>query len=304
MTKVVGVRFRQVGKIYFFAPGKYSVETGQHVIVETARGVEYGQVVLGEREVEDTAVIQPLKAIIRVATPEDDERELKNREKEKEAFKICLEKIAKHNLDMKLIKAEYTFDNNKVLFYFTADGRIDLRELVKDLASVFKTRIELRQIGVRDETKILGGIGSCGRPLCCATFLPEFNPVSIKMAKEQNLSLNPTKISGVCGRLMCCLKNEQDTYEELNSHLPNVGDSVTTPDKLVGEVSSVNVLRQRVKVLITHDNDEKELKEYPVEELRFKRKRRFDKVRIDDDKELKALEELERKEGKAHISDD
>ena len=278
MTKVVGVRFRQVGKIYFFAPGKYSVETGQHVIVETARGVEYGQVVLGEREVEDT-------------------------EKEKEAFKICLEKIAKHNLDMKLIKAEYTFDNNKVLFYFTADGRIDFRELVKDLAAVFKTRIELRQIGVRDETKILGGIGSCGRPLCCATFLPEFNPVSIKMAKEQNLSLNPTKISGVCGRLMCCLKNEQDTYEELNSHLPNVGDSVTTPDKLVGEVSSVNVLRQRVKVLITHDNDEKELKEYPVEELRFKRKR-FDKVRIDDDKELKALEELERKEGKAHISDD
>ena len=287
MTKVVGVRFRQVGKIYFFAPGKYSVETGQHVIVETARGVEYGQVVLGEREVEDTAVIQPLKAIIRVATPEDDEREIKNREKEKEAFKICLEKIAKHNLDMKLIKAEYTFDNNKVLFYFTADGRIDFR-----------------QIGVRDETKILGGIGSCGRPLCCATFLPEFNPVSIKMAKEQNLSLNPTKISGVCGRLMCCLKNEQDTYEELNSHLPNVGDSVTTPDKLVGEVSSVNVLRQRVKVLVTHDNDEKELKEYPVEELRFKRKRRFDKVRIDDDKELKALEELEKKEGKAHISDD
>ena len=192
---------------------------------------------------------------------------------------------------MKLIKAEYTFDNNKVLFYFTADGRIDFRELVKDLAAVFKTRIELRQIGVRDETKILGGIGSCGRPLCCATFLPEFNPVSIKMAKEQNLSLNPTKISGVCGRLMCCLKNEQDTYEELNSHLPNVGDSVTTPDKLVGEVSSVNV-------------DEKELKEYPVEELRFKRKRRFDKVRIDDDKELKALEELEKKEGKAHISDD
>ena len=304
MTKVVGVRFRSGWKDIFFAPGKYSVETGQHVIVETARGVEYGQVVLGEREVEDTAVIQPLKAIIRVATPEDDERELKNREKEKEAFKICLEKIAKHNLDMKLIKAEYTFDNNKVLFYFTADGRIDFRELVKDLAAVFKTRIELRQIGVRDETKILGGIGSCGRPLCCATFLPEFNPVSIKMAKEQNLSLNPTKISGVCGRLMCCLKNEQDTYEELNSHLPNVGDSVTTTDKLVGEVSSVNVLRQRVKVLITHDNDEKELKEYPVEELRFKRKRRFDKVRIDDDKELKALEELERKEGKAHISDD
>lgn len=304
MTKVVGVRFRQVGKIYFFAPGKYSIETGQHVIVETARGIEYGQVVLGEREVEDSTVVQPLKAIIRVATAEDDEREIKNRQKENEAFKICLEKIAKHNLDMKLIKAEYTFDNNKVLFYFTADGRIDFRELVKDLAAVFKTRIELRQIGVRDETKILGGIGSCGRPLCCATFLPEFNPVSIKMAKEQNLSLNPTKISGVCGRLMCCLKNEQDTYEELNSRLPNVGDSVTTPEKLVGEVASVNVLRQRVKVLVTLENDERELKEYPVDELKFKRKRHFDKVHIDDDKELKALEEFERKEGKAHINDD
>ena len=304
MTKVVGVRFRQVGKIYFFAPGKYSIETGQHVIVETARGIEYGQVVLGEREVEDSAVVQPLKAIIRVATAEDDEREIKNRQKENEAFKIFLEKIAKHNLDMKLIKAEYTFDNNKVLFYFTADGRIDFRELVKDLAAVFKTRIELRQIGVRDETKILGGIGSCGRPLCCATFLPEFNPVSIKMAKEQNLSLNPTKISGVCGRLMCCLKNEQDTYEELNSRLPNVGDSVTTPEKLVGEVASVNVLRQRVKVLVTLENDERELKEYPVDELKFKRKRHFDKVHIDDDKELKALEEFERKEGKAHINDD
>ena len=260
--------------------------------------------VLGRREVEEGKITASLKPIIRIATEDDTRRYEDNKKKSKRAFGICLEKIAKHKLDMKLIEAEYTFDNNKVLFYFTAVGRIDFRELVKDLAAVFKTRIELRQIGVRDETKILGGIGSCGRPLCCATFLPEFNPVSIKMAKEQNLSLNPTKISGVCGRLMCCLKNEQDTYEELNSHLPNVGEYVTTPDKLVGEVSSVNVLRQRVKVLITHDNDEKELKEYPVEELRFKRKRRFDKVRIDDDKELKALEELERKEGKAHISDD
>jgi len=273
MTKVVGVRFRQVGKIYFFAPGKYSVETGQHVIVETARGVEYGQVVLGEREVEDTAVIQPLKAIIRVATPEDDERELKNREKEKEAFKICLEKIAKHNLDMKLIKAEYTFDNNKVLFYFTADGRIDFRELVKDLAAVFKTRIELRQIGVRDETKILGGIGSCGRPLCCATFLPEFNPVSIKMAKEQNLSLNQTKISGVCGRLMCCLKNEQETYEELNRNLPGIGDTVITPQGVQGTVQSVNVLRQMVKIVVDV-NDEKEIQEYPVRDLKFRPKKK------------------------------
>ena len=292
MTKVVGVRFRQVGKIYFFAPGKYSVETGQHVIVETARGVEYGQVVLGEREVEDTAVIQPLKAIIRVATPEDDERELKNREKEKEAFKICLEKIAKHNLDMKLIKAEYTFDNNKVLFYFTADGRIDFRELVKDLAAVFKTRIELRQVGVRDETKMLGGIGICGRPLCCNTYLSEFIPVSIKMAKEQNLSLNPTKISGICGRLMCCLKNEQSAYEYLNSNLPSVGETVKTFDGFKGEVLSVNVLRQRVKIVI-EQNDEREVKEYSVNELKFRpKKKKFD-LAAEELKELKGLEDTE-----------
>ena len=296
MKEIIGVRFRPNGKIYYFDP--------QNFAVETARGVEYGKVVLGRREVEEGKITASLKPIIRIATEDDTRRYEDNKKKSKRAFGICLEKIAKHKLDMKLIEAEYTFDNNKVLFYFTADRRIDFRELVKDLASVFKTRIELRQIGVRDETKMVGGIGICGRELCCNKHLSEFVPVSIKMAKEQNLSLNPSKISGVCGRLMCCLKNEQDTYEELNSHLPNVGDSVTTPDKLVGEVSSVNVLRQRVKVLITHDNDEKELKEYPVEELRFKRKRRFDKVRIDDDKELKALEELERKEGKAHISDD
>ena len=295
MTKVIGVRFRQAGKIYFFAPGKYEdIETGQHVIVETARGVEYGHVVLGIREVEDKKVIQPLKAVIRIATPEDDEREARNRRKEKEAFQICLEKIAKHKLEMKLIK---------VLFYFTADGRIDFRELVKDLASVFKTRIELRQIGVRDEAKIMGGIGVCGRPLCCATYMPEFVPVSIKMAKEQNLSLNPTKISGVCGRLMCCLKNEEETYEELNSHLPGIGDYVTTPDKLKGEVLSVSVLRQRVKVVVTTGNDEKEVREYPVAEIRFKPKRRNDKMHIDD-KELKQLEELEKKEGKSHINDE
>ncbi len=305
MTKVIGVRFRQAGKIYFFAPGKYHIEEGEHVIVETARGVEYGHVVLSEREVEDDKVIQPLKAVIRPATVEDDEREAKNREKEKEAYKICLEKIAKHNLDMKLIQAEYTFDNNKVLFYFTADGRIDFRELVKDLASVFKTRIELRQIGVRDEAKIRGGIGVCGRPLCCATYMPEFVPVSIKMAKEQNLSLNPTKISGVCGRLMCCLKNEQDTYEELNSKLPNVGDIVITFDKLKGEVSSVSVLRQRVKVIVNLDNDEKEVREYAASELRFKPKKRVDKA-LDKKslKELEELEKLEKKEGKSHINDD
>lgn len=300
MTKVVGVRFRQVGKIYFFAPGKYSVEVGQHVIVETARGVEYGSVVLGEREVEDSDVVQPLKAIIRIATLEDDEREAKNREKEKEAYKICLEKIKKHNLTMKLIKVEYTFDNNKVLFYFTADGRIDFRELVKDLASVFKTRIELRQIGVRDETKILGGIGSCGRPLCCATYMPEFVPVSIKMAKEQNLSLNPTKISGVCGRLMCCLKNEEETYEWLNSKLPNIGDRVTTDDGFKGEVQSVSVLRQLVKVIVNLENDEKEIREYKVSQLKFRPKRRRDKGNVND-AELKALEAMDRKEGKSSL---
>lgn len=304
MTKVIGVRFRQAGKIYFFAPGRYKgIRVGQNVIVETARGVEYGNVVLGEREVDDNSVIQPLKPVIRVATREDDEREKRNRDKEKEAFKICLEKIEKHKLDMKLIQVEYTFDNNKVLFYFTADGRIDFRELVKDLAAVFKTRIELRQIGVRDEAKIMGGIGVCGRSLCCATYMPEFVPVSIKMAKEQNLSLNPIKISGVCGRLMCCLKNEEETYEELNSRLPSVGDIVTTVDNFKGEVSSVNVLRQRVKVIITLDDDEKEIREYPVEEIKFKPKKRVDKVQIND-QELRELEELERKEGKSHINDD
>ena len=306
MIKVVGVRFRSAGKIYYFDPQKLDIKKGEHVIVETARGVEYGNVVLGIREVDDSKVVQPLKAVIRIATPEDDERESKNRIKEKEAFDICLEKIKKHNLDMKLIQVEYTFDNNKVLFYFTADGRIDFRELVKDLAAVFKTRIELRQIGVRDEAKLMGGIGVCGRPLCCATFLPDFNPVSIKMAKEQNLSLNPTKISGVCGRLMCCLKNEEETYEELNSHLPAVGDTVTTPEKLKGEVYSLNVLRQLVKVVVTLDNDEKEIREYPVSELRFKPRRRVDKSELDakELKELRELEALERKEGKSQFGDD
>ena len=303
MTTIIGVRFRTAGKIYFFAPGKFPVKTGDQVIVETARGVEFGNVVTGPKDVEDDMITQPLKSVIRIATEEDKRIEVKNREKEKEAFKICLEKIRKHGLEMKLIDAEYTFDNNKVLFYFTADGRIDFRELVKDLASVFKTRIELRQIGVRDEAKIRGGIGACGRPLCCATYMPEFIPVSIKMAKEQNLSLNPTKISGVCGRLMCCLKNEEEAYEDLNSRLPAVGDFVTTSDKLKGEVTSVNVLRQRVKVTVTLDGDEKEIREYPVSELKFKLRRKNDKVQIND-KELKELEELERKEGQSHITDE
>ena len=301
MVKIIGVRFRRAGKIYFFSPADYDIKQGQHVIVETARGVEYGSVVLGPKEIEEDKVIQPLKSVIRLATQEDDEQELKNKEKEKKASEICLEKIRKHGLDMKLIGTEYTFDNNKVLFYFTADGRIDFRELVKDLASVFKTRSELRQIGVRDETKVLGGISICGRPLCCSSYLSDFVPVSIKMAKEQNLSLNPTKISGMCGRLMCCLKNEEDAYEYLNSKLPNVGEFVTTSDGLKGEVSSVNVLKQLVKVIV-EINDEKEIREYKVEELKFKKKRKRENDKINDE-ELKQLEELEKKEGKSKFDD-
>ena len=302
MVKVIGVRFRTAGKIYFFDPLKFDVKRGDHVIVETARGIEYGTVVGDPKEVEDDKVIQPLKPVLRVATARDTEQENANKQKEREAFKICFEKIKKHKLDMKLIDAEYTFDNNKVLFYFTADGRIDFRELVKDLASVFKTRIELRQIGVRDETKIMGGIGICGRTLCCHAHLSEFVPVSIKMAKEQNLSLNPTKISGMCGRLMCCLKHEEETYEYLNRKLPNVGDYVTTDDGLKGEVHSVNVLRQLVKVLI-ENNDEKEIREYKVEQLRFKKRHRKEKQDDVTDAELKELEKLEKQEGRSKLDD-
>ena len=308
MITVIGVRFRTAGKIYYFDPAGRKVKTGDHVIVETARGIEYGYVVLGNREVDESKVVPPLKPVIRMATAEDEAVETKNKNKEKEAFKICQDKIKKHNLEMKLIDAEYTFDNNKVLFYFTADGRIDFRELVKDLASVFKTRIELRQVGVRDETKIMGGIGICGRALCCHSYLSEFIPVSIKMAKEQNLSLNPTKISGVCGRLMCCLKNEEETYEVLNSKLPNTGDYVTTNDGLKGEVQSVNVLRQLVKVIVTVDKDEKEIREYKVENLRFKPRKKKGKggdkqAQDTPDAELKHLEALEKKEGKSKLDD-
>ena len=281
------------GKIYFFNPLNFELSAGSHIIVETARGVEFGTVITPPKAVDESQVIQPLKPVLRIATKEDEKNEAKNREKEREAYRICLEKIRKHDLHMKLVDAEYTFDNNKLLFYFTADGRIDFRELVKDLAAVFRTRIELRQIGVRDETKILGGIGICGRPLCCHSYLSEFAPVSIKMAKEQNLSLNPTKISGVCGRLMCCLKNEEDTYEFLNSRLPNVGDIVTTDDKLKGEVQSVNVLRQIVKVVVELD-DEKEIREYRANQLRFKPKRKKDKkLSAQEMKELAALEDRE-----------
>lgn len=305
MTTIIGVRFRKAGKVYFFAPGKNQVEKGAHVIVETARGVEYGTVVIANREVEEDKIIQPLKPVIRVANERDDAIAENNKKKEKEAFEICLQKIAKHKLVMKLIDCEYTFDNNKLLFYFTAEGRVDFRELVKDLASIFKTRIELRQIGVRDEMKIVGGIGVCGRPLCCHTHLSEFVPVSIKMAKEQNLSLNPTKISGVCGRLMCCLKHEEDTYEYLNKALPNVGDRVTAPEGIVGEVHSVNVLRQQVQVIVEVDN-EKEIREYQASELKFRSKKRRGRNNNIDADELKALEELEKhekQEGKSKIDD-
>ncbi len=296
MTKIIGVRFRNVGKVYYFNPKSLNIKVGDHVIVETTRGVEYGFVVLGPKEVDDSKVVQPLKEVLRLATSKDNEKEENNRKKEKDAFQICQKKIQAHNLEMKLIDAEYTFDNNKVLFYFTADGRIDFRELVKDLAAVFKTRIELRQIGVRDETKILGGIGICGRPLCCHTFLSEFAPVSIKMAKEQNLSLNPTKISGVCGRLMCCLKNEQETYEHLNRKLPATGEAIITPEGLKGEVNSTSVLRQTVKVLVEVE-DEKEIREYKVEELKFKPKNKKVKEKGKNKEvlpeELKELEKFE-----------
>ena len=301
MIKIIGVRFRNAGKIYYFDPKKLPIKKGDHVIVETARGIEYGSVVADAREVTDDQVVQPLKPVIRIANADDNARAQRNKEKEKEAFRICLEKIRKHKLEMKLIDTEYTFDNNKVLFYFTADGRIDFRELVKDLASVFKTRIELRQIGVRDETKVVGGVGICGRELCCHTFLSEFAPVSIKMAKEQNLSLNPTKISGVCGRLMCCLKNEEDTYEYLNSRLPGIGDRVVADDGLKGEVQSVNVLRQLVKVIVDVQ-DEKEIREYKVEQLKFKPRRKKEKLNLNE-KELKELKALEKDEGKSKLDD-
>ena len=303
MKIIIGVSFRQAGKVYFFDPGDEQIERGEHVIVETAKGVEYGTVVVPNREMAEEKIVAPLKKIIRVATPKDEDIELKNREKEKDAYKICLEKIAKHRLEMKLIAAEYTFDNNKLLFYFTADGRIDFRELEKDLASVFRTRIELRQIGVRDETKICGGIGICGRTLCCHSYLSEFAPVSIKMAKEQNLSLNPTKISGVCGRLMCCLKNEEEAYEELNSRLPHIGSHVKTAEGLDAEVQSVSVLKQLVKVIVFLDDGEKEVREYRVDELKFRPNKPKNRIKDKHDKELKKLEAMEKKEGKSKLNE-
>lgn len=301
MILIIGVRFRKSGKVYYFDPAGLSINKGNHVIVETARGIEYGTVVLGPRNIDDEKVIQPLKPVIRIATIEDDNINIENIEKEKEAFGICLEKIQKHGLKMKLIDSEYTFDKNKLLFYFTADGRIDFRDLVKDLASIFRTRIELRQIGVRDETKLMGGIGICGRPLCCHTYLADFAPVSIKMAKEQNLSLNPAKISGVCSRLMCCLKNEEEAYEYLNSTLPHINDIVKTIDGYEGIVHSISVLKQKAKILITKDN-EKELREYHASELTFEKRNNNPDINNvtfslpDEELDENALKELEEME--------
>ena len=267
MLKIIGVRFKSVGKIYYFDPKDYDVKMGDKVIVETARGVECGEVALVDREIDETRFTNPVKGIIRLATPNDMKTIEKNRQKEKDAFKICEQKIAAHKLKMNLIDVECTFDNNKLLFYFTAESRVDFRELVKDLAAVFRTRIELRQIGVRDEAKMLNGIGICGRALCCATFLGDFQPVSIKMAKEQSLSLNPTKISGICGRLMCCLKYEEDVYEELNKKMPNVGDIISTVDG-TGEILSTNVLMQVVKAAVRKkENDPPTIDFYSLNEI-------------------------------------
>lgn len=261
--KVVGVRFKKAGKIYYFDPGEWELAAGDGVIVETARGIEYGKVVIGPAEVEEEEIVAPLKRVMRRATLEDVRQLEAGRQKEKEAYAICLEKIASHNLPMKLVGAEKTFDDNKIIFYFTADGRIDFRELVKDLAAVFKTRIELRQIGVRDEAKMMGGLGCCGRELCCSTWLCDFASVSIRMAKDQSLSLNPAKISGICGRLMCCLKYENDLYEEAKGHFPEVGSRVSTPHG-EGKVTGINIFKNTVNVEL---KESKTIKEYPCCEV-------------------------------------
>ena len=277
MTDVVGVKFKEVGKMYYFAPGEYEVKNGDNVIVETARGLEFGTICRERTSVDESELVAPLKSIIRIATDEDRQKHEQNLAKKDEALRICQEKIEAHGLEMKLIDVEHTFDNSKVVFYFTADGRVDFRELVKDLASVFRMRIELRQIGVRDEAKMIGGVGSCGRGLCCNTWLRDFEPVSIKMAKVQNLSLNPTKISGICGRLMCCLKYENDIYNELKKGMPNVGERVKTPDGL-GVVTDVNILENLVRTRLVleeaseeNDNEEKlstEFYSYGKDEIR------------------------------------
>ena len=265
MVNVIGVRFENAGKLYFFDPGQFWPTPGDYVLVETSRGIEFGEVVTGIKEIDDAMLQSPLKPVVRIASAEDLQHFKDNKAAEKEAYQVCQKKISEHKLDMKLVSVEYTFDNSKILFYFTANGRVDFRSLVKDLASVFKTRIELRQIGVRDEAKMLGGLGICGRPICCGAFLGDFQPVSIKMAKEQNLSLNPTKISGVCGRLMCCLKYEQDQYEAIRKKMPKVGKEVITPDG-PGVVWELNVIKETVRVRI-QKGDSSELKDYPMEDV-------------------------------------
>ena len=267
MATVIGVRFKKAGKVYYFSPGEVWPAPGEFVIVETTRGIELGEVVTGAREVADEKLVAPLKNVIRKATDEDLQVQATNEEREKEAFQICVQKIEQHKLEMKLVSVEYTFDDSKIIFYFTANGRVDFRDLVKDLAGIFHMRIELRQIGVRDEAKMLGGLGACGRQICCGAFLGDFQPVSIKMAKEQNLSLNPSKISGQCGRLMCCLKYEQDYYEETLKKLPRVGKDIMTPDG-VGIVTEINVLRERVKVRVKTGDDTFEVKEYELPDVR------------------------------------
>ena len=292
MIRVVGVRFKKAGKIYYFDPADMDIKKDTYVVVETARGIEFGECVIGIKEISEDDIVAPLKSVLRIATEEDITKHFKNKDKEKDAFEICLKKIQEHGLTMKLIDVEYTFDNNKVIFYFTADGRVDFRELVKDLATIFKTRIELRQIGVRDEAKMLGGLGPCGRTLCCSTFLGDFASVSIKMAKEQNLSLNPTKISGICGRLMCCLNYEQSTYEDIRKRMPKVGSIVKTNEG-TGEVFSNNIVKESVKVKL-RKGEEEILEEFKIENVELIKGHYEDSI-DDDDIKLEIESEEDRK---------
>lgn len=296
MVKTVGVRFKKAGKIYYFDPDELVINAEDNVIVETIRGIEFGEVVLGIREVPEEQIVAPLKKVLRVASEEDKKIYWDNKNKERDALAICLQKVQQHNLDMKLIDVEYTFDNNKIIFYFTADGRVDFRELVKDLASVFKTRIELRQIGVRDEAKMIGGVGPCGRALCCSSFLGDFAPVSIKMAKEQSLSLNPAKISGICGRLMCCLKYEQEAYEYARRIVPRIGSIVDTAEGK-GEVVGNNILKEQVKVMLElQENNMRVVRDYSIKDVVvIKHGRDFDNPNpIDEDVKIEDLKMLEK----------
>lgn len=300
MERCLGIRFRVSGKIYYFKPNDEEINVGDACIVETMRGIEFGNVVKKDIDVDENTLKSPIRTVMRKATEADYETHKKNKSKEHDAYEKCKERIAAHGLPMKLLDCEFTFDSTKVLFYFSAENRIDFRELVKDLASIFRIRIELRQVGVRDETKILGGLGPCGRPYCCATYLFDFKTVSIKNVKEQGISLNPAKISGACGRLMCCLNNETETYEKLNESMPQIMDWVTTKDGLKGTVQAINTLRQKVKVLVTLKNDEKEMREYDPKELKFKKRVKIVEL-SEDEKEARKLEELERRDVKADL---